>query len=42
MFSTFSMHHFLKNQQTIADQKIKEFKKKKPSSVVVSKREMQY
>lgn len=28
MFSTFSVHHFLKNQQTIADQKIKEFKKK--------------
>lgn len=29
MFSTFSVNHFLKkNQQTIADQKIKEFKKK--------------
>jgi len=28
MFSTFSVHHFLKNQQTMTDQKIKEFKKK--------------
>jgi len=27
MFSTFSVHHFLKNQQTIADLKIKELKK---------------
>lgn len=41
MFSTFSVHPFLKNQQTIADQKIKEFKKKS-SNVVVSKGEMQY
>lgn len=42
MFSTFSMHHFLKNQQTIADQKIKELKKLQSPGVVVSKREMQY